>query len=340
MSLGKSELLDRIAKLFFRDIHEKIFIGTASDRYAGWLGQIYTPELYAGKITRRTKRIGKEKLVEEILPVESVREYFEHFRILEIDFTFYSLLLDERGNPTRIFRTLVEYARYFNNKGFVILKVPQVIFARKLYRDGNFVDNDEYLDVETFVRRFYDPALKILGESLKGFIFEQEYQRKTDRVSSDKLAEELNGFFKEIPEDFRYHVEFRTAEYLSKPLFEVLKKYGVGQVFSHWTWLPRLRLQFRTSGGKFFNSGKTCMVRLMTPRGIRYEDAYIKAYPFNKLVEDMIDQSMIDDTIEIMNRGINERIDVNVIINNRAGGNAPMIARMIAGKFVSLNQVI
>jgi hypothetical protein len=42
----------------FRNLHPKILIGTASDRYAGWIGQIYSQDRYEGRITRRTRIIG------------------------------------------------------------------------------------------------------------------------------------------------------------------------------------------------------------------------------------------------------------------------------------------
>ncbi|MBW1931383.1 MAG: hypothetical protein JRJ13_19920 [Deltaproteobacteria bacterium] len=38
----------------FRSIHPKLLMGTGSDRYAGWLGQIYSPQKYIGRIKRRT----------------------------------------------------------------------------------------------------------------------------------------------------------------------------------------------------------------------------------------------------------------------------------------------
>ncbi len=337
MKTQHDRLDDLIGKFYFRDIHENVFLGTASDRYAGWLGQIYSPELYRGKITRRTKQVGGQRLVEEILPIESVGEYFEHFRVLELDFTFYGLLLDENERPTRIFRTLLEYKANMNNSGELILKVPQVIFARKLMRKGDFVENEEYLNVDTFVKRFYGPAREILGRNLRGVIFEQEYQKKSYRVPPGELASELDHFFGNIPEDDGYHVELRTRDYLCKPVFRVLEKYGIGQVLSHWTWLPRLKVQFRASGERFFNSGKNAVIRLMTPRGIRYEEAYVKAHPFDKIVEGMINSDMIDDTVEIMKKAIDEGFDANVIVNNRAGGNAPMIAQMIARKFLDTN---
>ena len=44
-------------RYFFRGLHPSIRIGTASDRYRGWIGQIYSEELYRGQITSRTKKL-------------------------------------------------------------------------------------------------------------------------------------------------------------------------------------------------------------------------------------------------------------------------------------------
>jgi hypothetical protein len=82
-------------KFTFRNLHPKILIGTASDRYAGWINQIYSPSRYKNRITKRTKIIAGKSYTEEVLPVDSVEEYFQHFSVLEIDFTFYRPLLDQ-----------------------------------------------------------------------------------------------------------------------------------------------------------------------------------------------------------------------------------------------------
>ena len=37
-----------------RNLPQNTLIGTASDRYAGWIGQIYTPGRYEKGITRRS----------------------------------------------------------------------------------------------------------------------------------------------------------------------------------------------------------------------------------------------------------------------------------------------
>ena len=76
------------------------------------------------------------------------------------------------------------------------------------------------------------------------------------------------------------------------------------------------------------------MIRLLTPLNMRYDDSYVKAYPFDRLVEGTVQTEMILETLEIMRPAIEQGVTVNVFVNNRAGGNAPLIAQEIAEKFV------
>jgi uncharacterized protein YecE (DUF72 family) len=323
-----------IEKFSFCRLHPQVRMGTASDRYAGWLGQIYSEERYQGRIGQRTKVVGKHTFTEEVLPVESVAEYFEHFPVLEIDFTFYRPLKDQHGKPTQNFKILRAYSQYLQEGDALLLKVPQAITAPKLRRGGQHEDNPAYLDPNVFTHQFYEPATELLGSMVAGFIFEQEYLTKKDRPSVTDLAEDLDAFFQEIPRDKRYHLELRTDLYLRDPVFEVLERHGVGQVLSHWTLLPPLRKQLAKAGGRFFGAAKQCVIRLLTPIGMRYDDSYIQAYPFDKLVEGMLPQEMVLETVDIMSQWLKQGVLVNVIINNQAGGNAPMLAQMIAKKFL------
>ena len=95
-----------------------------------------------------------------------------------------------------------------------------------------------------------------------------------------------------------------------------------------------MRKQLTKAGGRFFNAGKHCIIRLLTPLRIRYDESYIQAYPFDKLVDGMLQPEMILETVDLMQQGVNRGVVVNVIINNRAGGNAPLLAQMIAKKFL------
>ncbi len=318
----------------FRNIHPQVLLGTASDRYAGWLGQIYTRDRYEGRTTRRTNTVGGKAFVEETLPVESVEEYFEHFSVLEIDFTFYSLLLDKELKPTQTYHVLRRYREHMKEADRLVLKVPQVVSAQKLRRGGKYLPNETYLNAAMFADRFYGPAVDVLGAALAGMIFEQEYQRKQDRVPVDQMAEALDRFFESVPKDQRYHLELRTDGYLSAPIFQVMEKHGVGQVLSHWTWLPPLRKQLAKADHRVFNGGRRRIVRLMTPIGMRYEDAYAKAHPFDNLVDGMLQPQMVHEAAELMHRAVEENVQTMILINNRAGGNAPMIAQQVVEQFL------
>jgi uncharacterized protein YecE (DUF72 family) len=234
----------------FRNLHPQVFIGTASDRYAGWLGQIYSPDRYTGRITQRSKVIAGRTFVEQVLPVDSVEEYFEHFPVLEIDFTFYRPLLDQHGQPTQNFRVLKTYAGHLREDDRIILKVPQMVTAQKICKGEQHTKNSAYLNPKIFTDQFYAPAVNLLGANLTGLVFEQEYQRKEDRVPVKAMAQGLDKFFSQIPTDPRYHLELRTDLYLRDQVFEVLGKHGIGQVLSQWTWLPPLRKQLAKADGR------------------------------------------------------------------------------------------
>jgi uncharacterized protein YecE (DUF72 family) len=276
--------------------------------------------------------VGDRTFVEEVLPVESVAEYFEHFPVLEIDYTFYRPLLDPAGNPTQNYHTLRQYRQYLQEGDQLVLKVPQVICARRIRQGGKFVANEAYLNPQIFTRQFYEPAVEILGPFLGALIFEQEYHPKNERMEIGVLAQSLGSFFQAIPEDNRYHLELRTEAYLTKPVFDVLEKRGVGLVFSHWTWLPPLSKQFSKAEGRFFNSGNRGLIRLMTPLRVSYEDSYAKAFPFDKMIDDMLNPSLVEDTVKVIREAIEQGIKMIVMINNRAGGNAPRIAQEIVAR--------
>ncbi|MFP5213547.1 MAG: DUF72 domain-containing protein, partial [Acidobacteriota bacterium] len=84
-------------------------------------------------------------------------------------------------------------------------------------------------------------------------------------------------------------------------------------------------------GARFFNP--VSVVRLMTPLKVRYEDAYAMAHPFDRMIDGMMQPRMIQETAMLMEKAIKEGIRMQVIINNRSGGNAPMIAQELVRSF-------
>ena len=118
-----------IRNFLFRVLPQNILIGTASDRYAGWIGQIYTKGRYEDGISRRSHKVGDQTFTEETLPVESVAEYFAHFPILEIDYTFYLPLLESKGSLSPNFHVLKSYRQQMKKGDLVLLKAPQIVIA-------------------------------------------------------------------------------------------------------------------------------------------------------------------------------------------------------------------
>ena len=57
-----------LEKFQFRGLHPLIHMGTASDRYAGWIGQVYSEDRYKGRITERSKKLGGKSYKERVLP--------------------------------------------------------------------------------------------------------------------------------------------------------------------------------------------------------------------------------------------------------------------------------
>jgi len=46
---------------------------------------------------------------------------------------------------------------------------------------------------------------------------------------------------------------------------------------------------------------------------------------------------MVEETAQLMWTGIEQGVRMNVLVNNRAGGNAPMIAQQVARRFLEIH---
>lgn len=314
----------------FRDLAKGVHFATASDRYAGWVGQIYSPEKKY-KITKTIKTIRGRKFAEEKVPVRAAEEYFQHYSALELDFTFYTYLLRSDGTPARGLPVLQEYARWIPRDGLVLLKVPEAICAPRRRRivDGRwtFGTNPDYLNPERFTNLFYHPALEVLAERIAGFIFEKPYQRKAECPSAPQNIADLAAFFAAIPHDKRYHIEERTDRLKTGDYFAFLREAGIGNVFSHWTWLPDLQAQWRQAGGF---TGELSITRLLTPLRMKYEETYERYFPFDGLRDEF--PRLYRDAAMIIREGQNADRPTVTVANNRAGGNANEINRRITAE--------
>ena len=325
---------ERVQRYDFRRVRPRVRFGTASDRYAGWIGQIY-PRRYATKTAGRTRTLGGQDFREEKVPVASVRDYFEHFEVLEIDFTFYRALLGDDGTPTSSYRALQNYADVAPDEARFLVKAPQMYVARTLRRGGEFVDNPNFLDADGCRKRFLEPLREVLGERTVGVVYQQEYQRVSGSPPPRENAEALAAFFETLGAGGpQAHVELRSEHLLTEAYFDMLQHAGLGFVFSHWTWLPRIRRQWKMAGERFTAANGEAVCRLLTPRDVKYADAYAQAHPFDAPAPSLSDtpgaRDMVDDAAALIFQAEAQDATLNLALNNRAWGNAPDLGRAIA----------
>jgi len=329
---------DEVDAFRFHKVHPHARFGTASDRYGGWVGQIYPEDQYATKITERKRRLGGQQFTERRVPVASVTDYFEHFGCLELDFTFYRPLREPDGSPSNNYRVLENYLHHAPEDAAFLVKAPQQFFARTLRRGGDFVENEDFLDLDAYRRTFHDPVLELAGDRLAGIIFQQEYQRVGDSPSPRANVDALDRFFAPLEGDVQLHLELRSEHLLEPVYFDWLEERGLGHVFSHWTWLPPIREQWAMTGERLTAANGEVVARLLTPRNVKYADAYAKAYPFDAPVPEICDteeaRDMVLDVTALVYRAEAQNALVNVIANNRAWGNAPDLARTISQRIL------
>lgn len=329
----------------FRELSPAVRFGTASDRYAGWIGQIY-PEDYEAEVSSRSRKLGSQSFTERTVPIRSVVDYFEHFGILELDFTYYRALLEPDDSPSNNYFVLEQYASLAPDEAQFLLKAPQSIFTRSLRRsrggEVSYEDNGDFLNAEGYIRQFLEPAMAILGDRLQGVIFEQSYQRVSDSPPPEQNIVELDSFFADLPGDVQSHIEIRSPHLLTPDYFAWLESREIGFVFSHWTWLPPLREQWARCGGRFSAADGQAVVRLLTPLKMTYAKAYAQAHPFDKPVDAIVNskggRDMILDVTALAFQASAQKKTLNIIANNRAWGNSPSLAQAVATSLLDFSE--
>ena len=349
MSASVEERRAQADRYDVRGLHPNVRLGSASDRTAGWIGQVYPRDVWAGEVVSKPKRVGRETLDDRTLPVASVEDYFLHFPTLEIDFTYYRPLLEPSGTPSPGLFQLQQYTDASPAQSRFVLKAPSTFLARRLRRkvDGRtaYVENPDFLDAEAFEARFLVPARKTLGAKLVGVICEQPYERARASPEPEAFVAELDAFVRGLssgppgaPGGVPLHFEIRSAHLLSPAYLDWLAARRLGFCFSHWQWLPTLGDQWRLAGERFTSGAETAVVRLMQPRDMSFDESFRLAYPFEAPAPELSEtggaRRMIDEATAIAYQAVAAGVTLDLIGNNRAWGNTPELARTLAHRFL------
>lgn len=326
-------LLSEVEAFDFRRVHPALRFGTASDRYGGWIGQIYS-EKWEGAAQKRRKQLGKKSYTEIVVPSEAVSEYFEHFSVLELDFTFYRPLIEPDGQTGLNYRALEKYVEFGPDTARYLVKAPQMFCTPSLPKQG---PNPDYLNRPAYDDLFGGPLSDVLGPRLLGVIFEQGYMPRRESPDSDEHISGLDAFCSTSPLGHPIHFEIRSGHLLTPLFFDWLHSTGHGYVYSHWTWLPSIKNQWLNSGG-FSSADSEAVLRLLTPRKMTYAKAYDLAHPFDRVVPALSaapgSKEMIDETVALAVKAIDSAKKLNIIVNNRAWGNAPELATAVSNQLL------
>jgi hypothetical protein len=112
---------------------------------------------------------------------------------------------------------------------------------------------------------------------------------------------------------------------LTKEYRSVLTTHGVAHVYNHWTHMPALSEQHGLMDESF--TAPFMLLRLLTPRGVRYEDAVRRYKPYRDIVQSL--PEMREDTVRLVEQAVSEHRRAYVLVNNRSEGSAPRTIQAI-----------
>lgn len=292
-----------------------IRFGTSSWNYEGWQGLLYR-ERYSSERELRERALG---------------EYgtFPLFRTVGIDSALYA-----PPRPT----TLLRYAEQLPQGFLWVSKVWEGITVPRFpgherYGDRAGTLNRTFLDGEAFhqqfLRLYEDPKV---FPHCGPFVLQFPWLHP-EVIAPVEFTARLDRFLGALPNKFRYAVEIRNRELLSKQYFEVLNRHGVTHCFNHWTGMPPLREQMLAAANCGGISASFLVARILTPLGVTYEAAVRMFRPYDRLQR--VNEMMRADVMTLLRRAVKRGSEVFVLVNNRSEGCAPLTILEMSEHFVA-----
>ena len=298
-----SSLRARLADLAKR----KVYVGTSSWKYQGWLGQIYTPSRYEYRGKVAATRFERDCLA----------EYAETFPTVCVDAAYYAFpteksLLELRAKVTSDFRF-----------AFKVTDETTVRRYPSLPRFGERagVLNENFLNAPVFIEKFLGP-LRSIRDNVGPIIFEFSKFYPADYAHGADFVAELDRFLSQLPKDWTYAVELRNRQWLVPEYLDMLRKHEVAHVFNSWTHMPPVPEQLETVGER--HADRVTVARFLLKPGRDYETAVEMFQPYE------IARDVSEDVRRIGARLMREgalkprRDGTFLYVNNRLEGNAPV----------------
>jgi uncharacterized protein YecE (DUF72 family) len=284
-----------------------IRFGTSTWTYEGWQGQVYK------------RPYAKTKFAQECLGEYCQYQYHNEplFRTVGNDATFY-----RPPSANQLRRYLHQIPEDFEMCFKVWEEITIASYANQpRYGPRAGQPNPRFLDATLFNELVLTPYREAQFQPHTGpFLF--EFQRHG--LFTEDFCSRLDGFFRQLPKDFRYAVEIRNAGLLGAEYHQVLETHGVSHVYNHWSSMPPLAEQ-HTRMGNFTTS--FTVLRLLTPLKMAYEAAKKRAEPYTTIVEAL--PQMRQEAVQLVRQAVSTGRHAYVLVNNRAEGNAPLTVQAL-----------
>ena len=290
---------------------EKIFLGTSSWKYEGWLGQVYTRDRYV-----RRGEFSQRRFQDECLA-----EYAATFPIVCGDFSFYQFPSEQYWR--RLFSSAPPSLKY-------AFKIPEEITVKLFpthprYGTRAGEQNPAFLDA-LLLRNVFLDLLQPYRERIAVLIFEfGAFSKQVYRTPADFVAE-IDPFLAALPADFRYAIEVRNQEFLCEEYFRCLHRHGIAHVFNAWTRMPEIAEQMQLP--EVFTADFT-VTRALLRKGRPYEDAVAKFSPYKQVADP--NPSVRQAIRDLMVRAKQRHEPSYIFVNNRLEGNAPQTIEAVIG---------
>ena len=284
-------------------VQQKIWIGTSSWKYEGWLDQIYDAERYRARGKFSKKRFEAECLA----------EYAETFPIVCGDFTFYQFPSEPYWR--KLFTSAPSTLRY-------AFKVPEEITVKAFpihprYGPRAGEENPSFLNaamLEGALLSLLDPYRSQVAVLILEFgTFPKYCYRDVGAFLAD-----LDPFLAALPRRYRYAVEVRNEDFLDPEYFACLRSHGIAHVLNGWTRMPPIGAQLAIPEAI---TADFTVARALLRQGRPYEEAVVRFSPYSEIQDP--NPETRDALRELIKQARERSQPSYIFVNNRLEGSAP-----------------
>lgn len=316
MDLRQSLTARQVFEVPQNSLPSNIHLGTSTWTFPEWRGILYTGSYSSETDFRRN----------------CLREYatIPWFRTVCIDNTFYN-----PPSPSK----LLEYASHVSSDFRWISKVWEHITIPRFPKHKRYgalagQENPNFLNTSLFIEKVLSSYREPKAFAKTGPLIFQFPAFSRQTLNYDIFLEKLDCFLNDLPNEFRYAIEIRNEDLLCSDYFAVLNTHAATHCFNQWNSMPSLKQQMRAAADCGGLQASFYVARLLTPRGLSYQEAAAKFEPYTAIKR--VDAEMRRDVITFLRRATITGKSTFVTANNKAEGNSALTMASIGSLLLSI----